>query len=114
VDNVMATVRYDDGSVASLLYTALGASDLSKEYVEIYADSKVMMIDDYRALRVYGVRVKAWKSQAQDKGQRGESGVRDEHWWAIVTGFALILLVAACAAPPPAGQLANPPNHLTT
>ena len=72
----MATVRYDDGSVASLLYTALGASDLSKEYVEIYADSKVMMIDDYRALRVYGVRVKAWKSQAQDKGQRGESGVR--------------------------------------
>lgn len=68
MDNIVATVRYEDGSVATLLYTALGASDLSKEYVEIYADGKVLVIDDYRALRVYGASVKGWKSQMQDKG----------------------------------------------
>jgi len=84
-DNVVATVRYDDGSVATLLYSALGASDLSKEYVEIYADGKVLVIDDYHVLRVHGARLKGWGSQTQDKGHleelrafakyvRGESG----------------------------------------
>lgn len=71
-DNVVATVRYDDGSVATLLYTALGNSDLGKEYVEIYADGKVLVIDDYRALQVYGASVKGWTAKAQDKGHLEE------------------------------------------
>lgn len=71
-DNIVATVRYDDGSVATLLYTALGASDMSKEYVEIYADGKVLVIDDYCALRVHGAPVRGWKSSTQDKGHLEE------------------------------------------
>ncbi len=71
-DNVVATVRYNDGSVATLLYTALGASELSKEYVEIYADGKALVIDDYRALRVYRAPVREWTSQTQDKGHLEE------------------------------------------
>ena len=71
-DNVAATVWYDDGSVATLFYTALGMSELSKEYVEIYADGKVLVIDDYLALKVYGAKVKGWESQAPDKGHLNE------------------------------------------
>jgi len=78
-DNVVATVQYDDGSVATLLYTALGASDLPKEYVEIYADGKVLVIDDYRALRVHGAPVKGWRSQAQDKGHLEELSAFAKH-----------------------------------
>jgi predicted dehydrogenase len=73
-DNVAATVRYDDGSVATLLYTALGAKGMPKEYVEIYADGKVLVIDDYKALQVYGASVKGWISQIQDKGHLEELG----------------------------------------
>lgn len=71
-DNVVTTVRYDDGSVATLLYTALGASDLPKESVEVYADGKILVIDDYRALRVYGASLKGWSSPVQDKGHLEE------------------------------------------
>ena len=53
-DNVTITLSYEDGSVATLLYTALGSQDFGKEYMELYADGKVLVLDDYRALRVYG------------------------------------------------------------
>ena len=67
-DNVVATVQYDDGSVGTLLYSALGTSDFSKERVEIYSGGKVLVIDDYRALQVYGASEKGWDAPVQDKG----------------------------------------------
>jgi predicted dehydrogenase/threonine dehydrogenase-like Zn-dependent dehydrogenase len=71
-DNVTATVCYDNGSMATLIYTSLGAKDFPKEYVEIYADNKTLVIDDYRALRVYGASGKGWESRGQDKGHLQE------------------------------------------
>ena len=67
-DNVTATLRYADGSVATLLYTALGAPDFGKEYMEVYADGKVLVLDDYKNLQVHGARVKGWSASVQDKG----------------------------------------------
>jgi len=91
MDNAVATVRYDDGSVGTLFYTALGASDLGKEYVEIYADGKVLVVDDYRALRVHGAPVKGWNSRTQDKGHLQElvafaKCVLGEEGWPIPMG----------------------------
>lgn len=71
-DNVTATLRYDDGSVATLLYTALGPTDLGKEYIEIYADGKALVIDDFRSLRGYGLSTKGWEAGLQDKGHLAE------------------------------------------
>lgn len=71
-ENASVSVRYRDGSVCTLIYTSLGAKELPKEYVEIYADGKVLVIDDYKELRVYGAKVKGWKSTAQDKGHLEE------------------------------------------
>lgn len=71
-ENASVSVRYRDGSVCTLLYTSLGAKELPKEYVEIYADGKTLVIDDYRGLRVYGAKVKGWKSAVQDKGHLEE------------------------------------------
>jgi predicted dehydrogenase len=71
-DNVIITLRYADGSVATLLYTALGSPDLGKEYMELYFDGKVLVLDDYRALRVHGVTEKGWTSSGQDKGHLEE------------------------------------------
>jgi len=71
-DNRVMTVRYDDGSVATLFYTALGSSDLPKEYIEIYSDSKVLVIDDFISLNIFGSSQKGWQSSIQDKGLRDE------------------------------------------
>lgn len=71
-DNRVITLRYSDGSVATLLYTSLGAVELPKEYLEIYSDGKVLALDDFNALRVYGSNVKGWQGQTQNKGQLEE------------------------------------------
>lgn len=71
-DNVSVTLRYADGSVATLLYTASGSSDFPKEYMELYTDGKVLVLDDYRALHVYGSAKKGWAASGQDKGHLEE------------------------------------------
>lgn len=71
-DNVATTLRYSDGSVATLLYTALGAVDYPKEELEIYSDGKVLVLDDFKALRVYGAKAAGWQSAVMDKGHLAE------------------------------------------
>ena len=58
--------------MATLLYTALGSPDFGKEYMELYADGKVLVLDDYRALRVHGAAAKGWTASVQDKGHLEE------------------------------------------
>ncbi|GIK74013.1 MAG: oxidoreductase [Chloroflexota bacterium] len=67
-DNMLITLRYSDGSVASLFYTSLGASDLPKEYMEIYVDGKVLLLNDYVSLEMTGIKLPGWSASIQDKG----------------------------------------------
>jgi predicted dehydrogenase/threonine dehydrogenase-like Zn-dependent dehydrogenase len=71
-DNTSITVRYADGSVGTLLYTALGPSGLAKEYVEVFTDNKGFVIDDYKALRAYGATGVEWSAPLADKGHLAE------------------------------------------
>jgi predicted dehydrogenase/threonine dehydrogenase-like Zn-dependent dehydrogenase len=84
-DNVSATLRYADGSVATLLYTALGSSELGKEYMEVFVDGKVLVLDDYRALHTYGIPNKNRGDSNQQKGHLEELQAF-AHW--IDTGIA--------------------------
>lgn len=70
-DNFVATLKYADGSVCTLIYTALGTEEMPKEYIEIYCDGKTLVIDDFKELRVYGSKAKGWKGP-QDKGHLQE------------------------------------------
>lgn len=86
-DNFVATLKYIDGSVCTLIYTALGAAEVPKEYIEIYCDGKTMVIDDFLELQVYGCKAKGWKGP-QDKGhlQQLEAfgrSARDKNGWPI-------------------------------
>lgn len=71
-DNFTATVGYADGSVCTLLYSALGAEDVPKEYAEVYADGATLILDDFRALTVHGRRAAGIRRGAQDKGHLAE------------------------------------------
>ena len=51
-DNFVATVAFDDGSVATLTYTALGSTEFPKEQLTVYVDGTVWTLDDYRRLEV--------------------------------------------------------------
>ncbi|MCK4441708.1 MAG: bi-domain-containing oxidoreductase, partial [Sulfurovaceae bacterium] len=47
-DNIIATLKYEDGSIGSISYFAVGDKDFPKERIEIFGDEKVCIIDDFR------------------------------------------------------------------
>ena len=71
-DNFVATLSFEDGSVATLTYTALGHKSHPKERLELYVDGVVAELDDYRQTHFSGLPGPATKSTIQDKGQREE------------------------------------------
>jgi predicted dehydrogenase len=71
-DNFIATISYADGSVCALVYTSLGNPGYSKETMDIFADGKVVTLDDYRAVTVVGGRHATWRSQSVEKGHQQE------------------------------------------
>jgi len=52
-DNLSITVKFSDGSVGNLVYTANGDKALPKERFEIYGGNKVFIIDDFRKGALY-------------------------------------------------------------
>ena len=71
-DNFVATLKYVDGSVCSLTYTALGDKSYPKERMEVFGDGKVLSMDDYKSVVVNGRKHKGWSSAAPQKGQLDE------------------------------------------
>lgn len=71
-DNFVATISYDDGSVATLTYTAMGDSSFPKESVDVFCDGAVYTIDDYKAFRSTNSAVKSFETKTTDKGHEEE------------------------------------------
>jgi predicted dehydrogenase len=65
-------MTFEDGSMATLMYTALGSRDYPKEQLEVFVDGKVLVLDDYRRLTVVGAKAKGVVSKVVDKGQKEE------------------------------------------
>jgi predicted dehydrogenase/threonine dehydrogenase-like Zn-dependent dehydrogenase len=70
-DNFTATVRYADGSVAALLYTSQGGRTLAKESLELHADARSFVLDDYRQLRGFDIKFDL-RTKRQEKGHMEE------------------------------------------
>ncbi|MBL4574933.1 MAG: bi-domain-containing oxidoreductase [Opitutaceae bacterium] len=84
-DNFVATMSFDDGSIATLTYTALGNKAHPKEQLEIYVDGHVLSMTDYQQLDMVGIDTKGLKSRKQEKGQFEElkefsSGIKKGEW----------------------------------
>jgi len=63
------TLTYPNGSIASILYMAGGASGVRKEYVEVHGGGRSAKLDDFRALTlIAGRRRKRVRGRGQDKG----------------------------------------------
>ena len=71
-DNFVATISFDDGSVATLTYTALGSPALSKERMDLFVDGSVLLLDDYKRLNLAGKSDAEVSTNGSEKGQRQE------------------------------------------
>jgi len=71
-DNLSVTLKYKDGSVANLIYTALGSTKYPKENLELYCDNSVYVIRDYLELEIYSGKLSKTVLKQQDKGHLQE------------------------------------------
>jgi polar amino acid transport system substrate-binding protein len=71
-DNFVLTLRYADGSVASISYIATGTPDLSKERIELIGGQRSAVVDDFRRVRLLpGRKADRPRARPQDKGHAG-------------------------------------------
>ncbi|WP_323665201.1 bi-domain-containing oxidoreductase [Aliarcobacter butzleri] len=68
-DNKSIVLKYEDGSIANIQYFATGSKDISKEYMEVHFDNKTIVMDDYKSLKGYGVKVTEITTNISEKGQ---------------------------------------------
>lgn len=71
-DNFVTTLSFENGSIATLTYTALGSRDYSKEMADLYYDGKIVILNDYKSLDVYGKQEKPIIVSLQDKGHKNQ------------------------------------------
>src|SRR3990167_209297 len=70
-DNVIITLRFENGSIATITYTASGSTRLPKEFIEVFSAGRVAIIDDFRQLILYSDSAnERVKLSRQDKGQK--------------------------------------------
>lgn len=70
-ENFSASITFDDGSLANLVYTSLGSSAWPKEKMDIYCDGEVLVVDDYRTATAASKKDSLWQG-TQDKGHAAE------------------------------------------
>jgi len=73
-EDVSVALRFADGSLANVFYTALGDTAYSKERFECYVGGSVVAIDNFRSLEITsGGRIRRETAKLeQDKGHKAE------------------------------------------
>ena len=68
-DNCSITLKFKDGSVTTIHYFANGSKELAKEYMELHFDGKSIVMNDYKSLEGFGLKVKTFDLKVSNKGQ---------------------------------------------
>ena len=72
-DNLVISLSFADGSASTIIYSAAGSSQLPKERLEVFQGGRTAVLDDYRALELYGPDGRQTiKTRNQEKGHREE------------------------------------------
>ncbi len=71
-DNLCLALTFENGSVASITYTADGSKAMAKEYIEVFGGGRSAEIDDFKEITLYSGDSTAKRSKlgVQDKGQK--------------------------------------------
>lgn len=69
-DDVVATLKFADGSLATIIYTGKGDTSLPKERVEIFCGGRAAVLDDFTKLSLSALGSTKTSSASQDKGHK--------------------------------------------
>lgn len=71
-DAVAATFAFDDGSIAQLIYSAVGDPSLPKERFEVLSEAGAAVSEDFRELTVFSGGKRVMTKGTRDKGHKQE------------------------------------------
>jgi predicted dehydrogenase len=71
IDTASIILTFNNGSVASINYLANGNKNLPKEYIEVFCNGAVAILEDFRKLTILGRKKTVIKGK-QDKGHKEE------------------------------------------
>ena len=72
LDTVTINLSFNNGSIANISYFSNGNNKLEKEYLEIFSDGQVVVVDDFKKMRFYSNKTSKYKLSSQDKGHSEE------------------------------------------
>lgn len=72
-DSFVATLRFGDSAVGTIVYSGGGDARLPKERVELMAGGMAAVLDDFRQLELYRGGKREVTRAAQDKGHRAQT-----------------------------------------
>jgi polar amino acid transport system substrate-binding protein len=71
-DTFSATIEYEDGSVATILYIANGDKNLPKEEIQVYCSGETAIMKNFTTLEIYRGTGKPSVTNGQGKGHQEE------------------------------------------
>ncbi len=71
-DSCVVLLKFENGSIANLVYTDLNGPKMSKERIEIYSGDSAIIIDDFITLNTSGFDFGNLLLSKQDKGHKNE------------------------------------------
>jgi polar amino acid transport system substrate-binding protein len=71
-DTLNISLKFNNGSIASISYFSVGDKRLPKEYLEVFCNGQVAIIDDFKKMTLYGKTKSKSNLTTQNKGQRNE------------------------------------------
>jgi predicted dehydrogenase len=73
LENIVATVQYENGSVGNMLYLTQGDASIPKEYIEVFGGCRTVQMDNFESFALFeNARRKNSKMARLDKGQKDE------------------------------------------
>lgn len=82
-DNIVVTIKFSDGSVGSLIYSASGDKAFNRELIEIFCEGKTVVVRDFKITEFYHKgRKKTFKTFNQDSGYKNEL----KHFFDVIIG----------------------------
>ena len=87
-DNKNFTLSFEDGSLAVIDYFSTGNKDFPKELLEVHFDNKTIVMEDYKKMMGYGIKLDNIHSNISKKRHEQEwsalyNSLRKEENWPI-------------------------------
>jgi len=69
-NDIIITLKFSDGSIASITYHSIGGKSLPKERIEVSGENKSIIVDDFINTTVFsGSQINKFKTKRQSKGR---------------------------------------------